>query len=309
MKINPCALHGYALLPKSAASYLHIAKEAELKVLLYVLTAPEGTEIEPRVFQHLGITQEEFVSAVKFWVEKNVLPKDLLATDRVQQKKAAVDITTMPTYTPIQVSIEMESSSILRSLYQEAERTLGKTLSSSDITTLYGLYDWLKLPPEVILLLLSFCAMQGKKSMKYVEKTAIEWAKEGISSLESAEQYIASFQQRKDYQHHVKQLLQISGRELTPKERGFVQKWEAQNFSDELLLLAYEKTVANTGKVAFAYMNTILMNWAEKGYTTPEQVGSERQPQKAAPKQSSRFDFDEFERRSFEIIKQQTGGK
>ena len=72
--------------------------------------------------------------------------------------------------------------------------------------------------------------------------------------------------------------------------------------------------VANTGKVAFPYMNKILNNWKEKGYTTREKVQGENRtaPRTTGQKgggTSSRFDFDEFERRSFEIIRQQNGGE
>ena len=55
---------------------------------------------------------------------------------------------------------------------------------------------------------------------------------------------------------------------------------DKMGFSDDMIRLAYEKTVMNTGKVAFNYMNSILKDWAEKGIKTPADTEKEAKPQK-----------------------------
>lgn len=76
---------------------------------------------------------------------------------------------------------------------QEAQKVLGHVLSSSDLKRLFGIYDYLALPPEVILMLLNHCVSTSKNrrpSMRYIEKQAYVWANREILSLEQAEEYI-----------------------------------------------------------------------------------------------------------------------
>ncbi|MGI6030417.1 MAG: DnaD domain protein [Eubacteriales bacterium] len=307
MKLNWNGLQDWALLPRSAGQYLHIATQADLRTLIFLLTAPAGAQVEEKELAHLGLTVEEFQASVDFWVQRSVLPKGVLT-----QRPAAPeeDCTAMPQYTAARISVEMENNEKLRALILEGESILARTLSPADITTLYGIYDWLGLPVEVIMLLMNFCVMQNKKSVKSIEKTAVEWARQGIRTVEAAEEYIASFRRKKEFTYRLRGLLQLTDRELTPSEKNFAKKWETMGFSDEMLLLAYEKTVANTGKVAFPYMNTILLSWADKGYTTVEQVSGERRSPRtprSGAQPASRIDYQEFERRSFERIRQQKG--
>lgn len=315
MRINNKQFHAYTLLPCAAAGYLHIATEADVKVLIYLLSMEDGTEVEEKALAFLGISRQQLEKSAQFWIEKNILPKDILGpAPRVKREPAPRDVTAMPTYDLVKISIEMENNEKLKALILEGESILSRTLTSADISTIFGIYDWLKMPPEVIILLMNFCMMQNKQSIKYIEKMAIEWDKQGIHTVEAAQAYIADVRRKGEFTYRLRGLLQLTDRELTPAEKNFARQWEDMGFSDDMLLLAYEKTVANTGKVAFPYMNKILNNWKEKGYTTREQVQGENRtaPRTTGQKgggTSSRFDFDEFERRSFEIIRQQNGGE
>lgn len=313
MRINNGQFHAYTLLPCAAAGYLHIATEADVKVLIYLLSMEDGTEVEEKALAFLGISRQQLQTSTQFWIEKNILPKDILGpATRVKRETAPRDITTMPTYDLVNISIEMENNAKLKALILEGESILSRTLTTADISTIFGIYDWLKMPPEVIVLLMNFCVMQNKKSVKYMEKMAIEWDKQGIHTMEAAQAYIADVRRKGEFTYRLRGLLQLTDRELTPAEKNFARQWEDMGFSDDMLLLAYEKTVANTGKVAFPYMNKILTTWKERGYTTREQVQGEARPvprTTGTKSGSSRFDFDEFERRSFEIIRQQNGGE
>ena len=57
----------------------------------------------------------------------------------------------------------------------EAQKVLGHVLSSSDLKRLFGIYDYLALPPEVILMLLNHCVFisQGRRpSMRFMQQAA-----------------------------------------------------------------------------------------------------------------------------------------
>ena len=64
--------------------------------------------------------------------------------------------------------------------------------------------------------------------------------------------------------------------------------------SDELVALAYEKTVDATGKASIPYANSILAAWHEKGIKKPDDV--EKLParaQKGAEKTPQSFDVED----------------
>ena len=43
-------------------------------------------------------------------------------------------------------------------------------------------------------------------------------------------------------------------------------------FSNEVIMLAYERTCLNTGTLKWAYMNSILKSWQEKNLFTPQEI-------------------------------------
>jgi DNA replication protein DnaD len=43
-------------------------------------------------------------------------------------------------------------------------------------------------------------------------------------------------------------------------------------FGEELIEMAYDRTVTNTGGLKWGYMNSILKSWHEKGLFTPADV-------------------------------------
>ena len=86
---------------------------------------------------------------------------------------------------------------------------------------------------------------------------------------------------------------------LLPKNKNGIEQWYCEfHFSIDMLRLAYEKTVDNTGKVSFPYIHKILSTWHEKGFQKPEEALSESAPpekQKKEEKKEYSFDLEEFE--------------
>lgn len=158
---------------------------------------------------------------------------------------------------------------------QEAQKVLGHMLSSSDLKRLFGIYDYLALPPEVILMLLNHCVTTSRSrrpSMRYIEKEAYVWANREILSLEQAEEYIRRSRERQEGIGRACEALNIRGRELTATEGKYVAAWLDMGFGEDCLSIAYDRTVTNTGALKWGYMNKILMSWHEKGIHTAAEV-------------------------------------
>lgn len=160
-------------------------------------------------------------------------------------------------------------------LVAEAQRVLGHGLSTPDLKKLFGIYDYLALPAEVVMQLLHYCAASSRgrlPSMRYIEQEAYIWADREILTLEQAEAFIAEQARRREESAAVAELLGIRGRELTGTERKYIQGWLEADTPRELISLAYDRTVTNTGALKWSYMNKILQSWREKGLRSVAQV-------------------------------------
>lgn len=169
-------------------------------------------------------------------------------------------------------------------LQGEISRRLGRVLTSEELKTLLAIRDYLKLPPEVVSMALTYCLQRNEYynqthgtnrtvSMRTLEKECYAWANRGIVTLEGASEYISRNLQMLSPEGQVKKALQLD-RPLVDSERQYIRSWLDMGFSPDAISLAYEKTVLSTGKLAWRYLNKILLNWHEKGLHTPEQIRS-----------------------------------
>lgn len=68
------------------------------------------------------------------------------------------------------------------------EQYIGKPLSVSEIRTIYYLSDTLNFSDDLIDYLVEYCVGLGKKDFRYIEKVALNWAEEGITTTAAARQ-------------------------------------------------------------------------------------------------------------------------
>ena len=213
----------------------------------------------------------------------------------------------LPEYRAEDIARRSEEDDAFAAIVAEAQKVLGHVLSSSDLKRLFGIYDYLALPPEVVLELLNYCVSissgpngEGRRrlSMNLVEKEAFAWVHMEIFTLEQAEEYIQKSQLRRSDIGRISEALGIYGRTLAPSERRFINAWLDMGFSPEMIELAYDRTITNTGKLNWGYMNKILKTWHEKQLHTPAEIEANdprRKPASAAKpaaKQDKPIDLD-----------------
>jgi len=164
-------------------------------------------------------------------------------------------------------------------LVKEVQHMLGRILSPDDTERLLGIYDTLQLPGEVVLQLVNFCIAETSRkgnmrapSMKYIEKAAYTWEREGIFTLEAAEEYIKRTELRRDEVAVIRRVLQIDDRELLPAEQKYVDTWLERGFNAETIGMAYERMMMQTGKRSWAYMDKIIANWHEKDLCSAAEI-------------------------------------
>ena len=178
----------------------------------------------------------------------------------------------LPAYTVTDVQRAAETVQGFSTLLDEAARKLGRVLSSSDMMVLFGLYDYLGLPPEVILVIINWCTQElerrygpGKRpTLRQVEKEAYIWQERGILTLELAEQHVQELLDHRRENREVCRILGIRNREPSPTEEKYIRSWVEMGFSPQAIEEAYDRTILKKKELAWPYMNSILMSWHKK---------------------------------------------
>lgn len=219
-----------------------------------------------------------------------------------------------PDYLRADILNAMAQEDTFRGLYQTVERRLGKKLSDADLKALYEIYDYLALPVEVILLLITRCVEEFQEKygpgrvprMALIKKTAYAWQRMGIDTAEAAEEYLKKQSCLRQRERELLPLLDITGRPPVAKEREYLDAWVDMGFPNDAVRLAYERTVLKKQALNWPYMNSILKSWHAKGLHTVSEITAgdsdpgRRKTVPAAPTYSR--DADEQLRRDMEWL-------
>lgn len=276
LSANVCAL------PAADADKLISAGDGD-SALLYIYLLRRGEAPDAELSAALGMDGKRLAAAAA-----RLRGMGLLSAEEGRVPPAQE----LPEYTSEEVVRRSGEDPAFRGVLAEAERLLGHTLSGADTRTLFGIYDYLGLPVDVIMELMHHCADEARLKygpgrvprMRDIEKEAYIWANREIMTFEQAEEYIRSRARLRDEMEGVKRALGISGRPLAPSERKYVESWLELGFGAEALALAYDRTVTNTGQLKWSYMNKIVLSWHDKGLHSREEIERGDAPRRSAAK-------------------------
>ncbi|MGN0452212.1 MAG: DnaD domain protein [Ruminococcus sp.] len=180
---------------------------------------------------------------------------------------------------PAYVAKRLKTDKNLVLLMEEAQRILGKVLSNADTSTLTMLHDTDGLPIEVILMLMEYAQNIGKANMRFIEKTGMKWASEGITTIELAEMQIKRHAESSTAFDIVSTVFGMRNTGTpTKKQLEFAASWVNDwKFSEDMMRLAYERCVDKKGELNFSYINGILKRWYEQGLRNPDEVVASEQ--------------------------------
>ena len=143
-----------------------------------------------------------------------------------------------------------------------AEQYLGKTLSATDIDQITYFYDTLNMSAELIEYLIEYCVENGHKSMHYINKVALSWHEENITTVNLAK--TSSFLYNKNC-YCVLNAYGIKGRGPAASEIAYIRKWsEEYGFALEVILEACDRTMNSIHQPSFDYTDSILKRWKDK---------------------------------------------
>ena len=281
-----------------------------VKVYLYLLMlASEKASVEfSDIAETLGLLESDLMLAIKYWETAGVItrngdefvfgtitaePAPSLEEERVPKKPRTENLTAI-----------IEADRSLSDMFMVSQEILGKTISGSDMETIYWFYSELKRSPEAILLLLEHCVSKGKTRMNYIEKVAISWSEMGLNNAENVALYIKNEEQKTGFLYSIRKIMGISDRSLSQMEEKYLTKWhDEMGMEEEMIALAYEYCIIQTAKLSFPYMDKIITRWTKEGIRTVADAEEDnRKFKKNAKTEGTAFGDNSYDHDDLELL-------
>ncbi|MCM1025996.1 MAG: DnaD domain protein [Roseburia sp.] len=279
--------------------YMKDANDAQLKVYLYLLrmmNARLATSVSD-IADKFNHTEKEVERALTYWEKRGLLSLDYapdktligihireLREDAKPQGGAPVSSFVpvpaeardpeklreetavpaprfeKPVYTAAQLREFKERENTEQLLYV-TERYIGRPLTPAEMKTILYFTDELHFSDDLVDYLIQYCVDKGKKDFKYIEKVAVNWAEEGITTPAQAQAETVL------YNKNVYSIMKELGKSNapTPKETEYITRWiNEYGFANDVIFEACERTVMATDKNRFEYADRILSSWHEQ---------------------------------------------
>ncbi len=318
--------------------YMKDANDAQLKIYLYLLrmmsagTATSVSDIADK-FNH---TEKDVLRALKYWEKCRLLALEyddakalsgirllnisekedtqetiLLAPVVPLPTKNAVPVQDKPQFSKPTYSLdqlkEFKSNEETAQILFVAEQYIGRPLNPSEIKTILFFTDKLNFSADLIDYLLQYCVDKGKKDFRYIEKVAISWAEEGITTPKQAAKFA------RKYDKTVYDIMKALGKSTAPTkaEADYAIKWMKEyGFTQDIIIEACARTVMATDSHRFEYADRILSSWHKNQVhhkadikALDEAYAKSKAPagKPATPAPSAARAFNQFPQRSYDF--------
>lgn len=322
--------------------YMKDANDAQLKVYLYLirmLNANQAISVSD-IADKFNHTEKDVMRSLKYWEKQKLLTLDYdddknlsgihlcdLSTDHspaaseqaIQTVQTLAPIRSLPASTtepeteiapsPYEKPVysldqlkEFKSRESTSQLLYVAEMYIGKPLTPSEIKSILFYSDVLGFSSDLIDYLIQYCVDRGKKDFKYIDKVAVSWAEEGVTTPKQAQRYSTK------YDKNVYTIMNELGKSGSPtaKEMEYINRWTKEyGFTTDIILEACERTVLATDKHRFEYAEGILSSWKNQNVhhkSDIQRMDDLYQKRKSAPRQAGTTNrFNSFTQNNYDF--------
>lgn len=318
----PCAI---------VSDYLNMASGKQIKALLLVLNNFGRPLPGAQLAEKLKITEEELSEIMDFWicqgivltdgacpvqqpiimsfgkgelsgaveaVRKEESPSVAVHTERTKLKPLDV-----PRLTHKDIVARCSEDDSIRFLLNEAQLSLGRSISVGEQEMLVNMVDYYGLLPEVILMILDYAKSVKKVNITYISAIAKNWGEEGIDTLEKAEEKLNQIGSAACKWNKICVFGGLPQKSPTVKQMEYVTAWTVEmGFQMDVIEHAFEIAKNNEIKRAVPYVNGILTKWNKLSLRTLSDVLSyengQNQQRSGDISTERTYDIDEIDRDS-----------
>ena len=167
-------------------------------------------------------------------------------------------------------------------MLQDIEKLLSRPLSSSEMEMYISWQKEFNFSPEIILLLIQYCASKGKTDSRYIEKTALAWFDAKIKNMDDAQAFITKHEDKWVKIRKILKYLGVRDGEVMKPQEDLIVKWiYTYNFSLDIIFKACNVCFERINKADFKYIDGILTSWSKEGIKTLEDVDEKRYKKRA----------------------------
>ena len=338
IQITEIGQQNYTILPNDFIDGAMCDADGEyVKIYLMILRLTgSGLPVTPDILaDRLNLTQKDILRAVTYWEKAGLLKPLTVRKDNPEvvcemsernsgseEEKPAFDIPdaadsseekAIPEkrpLSPLEIEQYQKESSFKRTIFM-AETYLGRPFSHNELNVLCYISTQLGFSSDLMEYLVEYCVGKGKKSMRYIERVAMEWYRKGITTVAKAKE------ESDRYVNHVFPIMKalgLSGRGPAPVELEYIRHWTELGLPSDLIIEACNRTLLTVHQPSFPYVNSIIEDWHSKGVLSMKDVDEldrkhqENRSQKAAagkagrPRSNSsdkKNSFHNFDQRSY----------
>lgn len=247
--------------------YLPAAKGDYVKVYLYGLMRcyhPEEDMNLDRMSHELNMTEDDVRAAFGYWERRRLVRRISDNPPKWQYVNIKqLNVTEEPDPEP-------EYTEFSNALYQAFDKV--RRLHGSELNTCFEWHEELKLPTEVIIMLLNhMVSVKGKNfRINDADKIAAQMASENVRTVEAAEDFFSRDEQAVA---GLRKILKKMGKRYFPSEAqiSMYRKWITEwGFSYEAIEAALELTAK--GDPSMGYLDGILNSLRQEEAMTPDRI-------------------------------------
>lgn len=264
---------------------------------------PVGIHFKDLEVQAANASRSSTNTSLAMFVENNTVSEPPI--NRSAETVTAYNTPSYPTYEKPTYSAsqlrEFKDREETAQLLFIAESYIGRPLTPAEMKSILFFTDILNFSEDLIDHLIAYCVDRGKKDFKYMEKVAINWAENGVTTPKQARKFSTK------YDKNVYAIMNALGKNNAPtaKEAEYITRWTGEyGFDMDIILEACERTVMATDRHRLEYAESILSSWHQENVRHKadiHKIDELYHRKKTAAKPVSNNKFNQFSQNSYDF--------
>ena len=319
-EISPKVYSSMFSLPTEIADRgLKFATGEQLKVIIAIFRNPEITTEE--IAKKTNLSLNEVRECVEYWVDNGILKngktEEIVKTEKqvapVEKPKMPLPEIRFTNPTEEEITAVLKKNGAMKRLFDEAQEILGRTLGYTMRCTIYSIVYQYGITPDVANCLLYFAKSIDNTSQNDLIKIAKYWAENGITDMNSADDYITETEKALNL---FRQLAKNTNNDTSTPTFAVLDlfcEWTRWGYTIDVVQKAFDimKAEKQTGRLVWnnvTHMNGTIKNWRKQGMQslTDIEKGTKKfqtKTQKTKTEKETSFDVQLAEQMSKEHLK------
>lgn len=251
-------------MPKARGEFIKVY----LLMLKYSFTGEIGVN-SAVLATYLDLLESDIINALNYWNDEGVIK--LIQRDEYGNFDIDfVDLSEENSSNNKKINLVEELANNSNSgMLKDIGNLLGRTLSPTEVETYIGWKNDFNFSPELILILIEYCASKGKTNFRYIEKVAIAWHEMNIKTVDEAQNYIRKNEDKWGTYREILKFLGIRNAEIMKPQEEMFEKWTSTyNYSLDIIKKACDICFQRLNRADFKYIDGILSKWHKDNLRT-----------------------------------------